>query len=138
MEFNELAKLAVKELTDASNFQIQLITYDAVQFGNALISLTSPNLKIRYVLDRGEKWCEIGRLDGEWFTFNDVMDVLGIKFYSNHNEFIDWVGETSTFIKNNLQKILNAFNDAHFSKTEKQLEELTKQRTLSWFNQKKV
>ncbi|MCL6457768.1 MAG: hypothetical protein K6T85_07160 [Gorillibacterium sp.] len=131
MDFEKSANYAVEELTKGSNFQIKVVSYDEAHFGNAEVSLTSSqNLRIRFLLDKGEKWSEIGRTDDEWFSFNDVLDVLGIIFSPNETEFIDWVGEISKFIKIHFYKFESAFEDRNYMVTHKKLKELARQRML--------
>lgn len=93
MDFEKSLNYAVEELTKGSNFQIKVVSYDEANFGNAEVSLlSSQNLKIRFLLDKGERWCEIGRSNDEWFPLKDVLDVLGFNFspntYQTRNQMI--------------------------------------------------
>jgi hypothetical protein len=58
----ECVQAALSDLVQYRGYEIQEINYSEEYFGNFVIKLTKANsFNIRFLRDRGQVWCEIGR-----------------------------------------------------------------------------
>ena len=133
---NSIAK-ALDVILSEGKFSLERIIYDEQNFGNIYIVLSSKDMiNIRFVRDRGTFKCDMGHA-GEWYSMEDVFEVIGITFSNDQNEFLDYVAGTVFLIESHLALILNMFSPSNVKKTILKLEEMgiTRANRLFYFRE---
>lgn len=73
----EARLLPVIELLNAHGFFTIYEKTEPEIFGNTIIVLTSPQMRIRFVFDRGQFFCDVQARDASrWFAIADVSSLL--------------------------------------------------------------
>ena len=133
MDFDNEVKNALAELTNDGTFKIKQLVYDDKNFGNVIVEISSyNNLNIRFVKDRGDISCELGKFD-EWFWIDDVFSVLGVQTKQIEKDIIDFISNISVQIKQNLPGIFKAFDEYNIKNTKSKIKDIAIKRVMGQF-----
>ena len=133
MDFDSQVKSALTELINDGTFEIKKIVYDDKNFGNSIVEICSyKNLNIRFVKDKGDVSCEIGKF-GEWYWIDDVFSIIGVKARQIEKDMIDAISNTSAQIKPNLPSVFKVFDEKNISVTKKKLKSVATKRVMGLF-----
>jgi len=122
----EQAKQALKPLIEDDLFVIQGVTifYDTVVFGNSYILLRAQNgtggMTVEFTDDRGDTTCNVGvQFRGRWYKLwlEDVCKYLNLSLPEKPSNFLDMVKVYSIAIRENKDKLFEAFDDNHREET---------------------
>ena len=133
-------KSAVEVLTTDNLFQIVQIKYDEKVFGNVLVLLTayfkSININIRFILDRGDFYCDMGlsMQPKEWFLLSDILTAIGVDTKPDVACFLECISRTSKVIKQNLLLLVQAFDKQHAFDTLTKIKEIEAERVKNMLN----
>ena len=137
MNFENTIVKALDAILNEEKFCIEQIIYDEQNFGNIYIVLSSKDMiNIRFVRDRGTFKCDMGHA-GEWYSMEDIFEVIGITFSNDQREFLDYVAGSVFLIESHLALILNMFSPSNVKKTILKLEEIeiTRANRLFYFRE---
>jgi len=129
----EKIKRALNELTNNGEFYVNKIKLDKKNFGDICVILHSKGeIDIRFIKDKGEYWCEIGK-NGEWFFIEDVLLAIGIKDIRENNGFLDMLDQSSMLIIKNREEIFCKFNPRYYENTRSEIKAIAIKRKMDMF-----
>lgn len=110
-------------------FKIQNIQFAEEHFGNFLVELMNrDDLRIRFVNDRGQLSCEVGR-GSDWMLASDVLAVFGKSFqYVQTNDQYQTMEEMAKAVHCDLEHFRKAMNGKNFGKTKRKVEKIQQNR----------
>lgn len=126
---------SLAQLVSNGSFRVEQFIYDEEAFGNVFILLKSNDIfEVRFIKDRGDYWCQVGQL-GKWYFFEDVATILSMEIMTTNTDYLNFITETLTIIKNNLNLINKAFGTEHSTTTHNKLKNLAKNKAKEMFGQ---
>lgn len=109
-------------LTFDESFIIDEIKMDEKCFGNVLLLLHSDDFKIKFVSEKNNFWCEIGKND--LYFIEDVFSLLNIKSQFTNVIFEEYISNIAIVIREKYQELVDLFLPENFSDSEKKLKEI--------------
>lgn len=128
--FSEVCvRIALNDLVQYHKFEIQEMHYSEEHFGNFVIDLVKTNsFKIRFIRDRGQVWCELGR-NSDWMQLEDVLNVIGARFeYDQSDDYCRIIKLISSTIHDRFDLLDKALDDNNCKATIKQVEQMKRNR----------
>ena len=132
----ECVRAALSDLVQYHGYEIQEINYSEEHFGNFVIKLAKANsFNIRFLRDRGQVWCEIGR-NSNWMQLEDVLTVVGAKFeFDQNDDYCRIIKLISSTIHDWFTLLNKALEDNNCKATIKQVEQMKQNRVREFLGE---
>ena len=126
---------AIRPLVDRGFREVRA-TYDGRRFGNVLIDLESPNLRVRLTRDRGQYFIDVSKpADDEWFDTHTVLIFLGASAEANALADAGWPSphRVAELVAKHFPSIAAAFADSRYAETVEALHGIERKSALDRF-----